>query len=684
MLPFAWTGVSVHAAGASVLRARLSRVPGGGVSLAAADSAGTPAVSVGALVLRPVDVGRLGAPGAGLRDALFGVEWVPVGGQRPAGHVAVLGEDGAGLAQGLMAGGTRVSAFADLAALAGAVEAGEPVPEAVLAWAADLRSEDAAGAARAAAGRVLGLVQAWLAEERLAPARLVLVTRGAIATVPGEGAADLAGAAVWGLVRSVQSENPGRVVLADLPVGGGPDAGDLAGAVGSGEPEVALRDGVAYGRRLARPGGGLVPPPEGGPWRLEAAAAGTLDALTLAPCPQATAPLEPGQVRVAVRAAGLNFRDVLIGLDVYPGGGVLGAEVAGVVLETGPGVERLTAGDRVLGLVSGGFGPVAVAGARTLAPIPAGWSFAQAAAVPVAFAQAWYGLADLAGARAGQRVLVHAAAGGVGMAAVAIARYLGLEVFGTASPGKHRVLAAMGLDAAHIASSRDAGFEREFLAATGEAGVDVVLNSLAGELTDASLRLLPRGGAFLEMGKTDIRDPARIAQDHPEVTYRAFDSGEAGPERLGEILAQVVGLLAGGELALPPVTAWDVRRAPEAFQFMSDARHAGKMVLTIPPDLAARREAGTVLVTGGTGTLGGLVAGHLVAAGRARALVLASRSGPVAPGAAVLAAGLAARGAQVTVSTCDAADRAALAGLLAARAGGVPADRGRPRGRGPG
>ena len=172
--------------------------------------------------------------------------------------------------------------------------------------------------------------------------------------------------------------------------------------------------------------------------------------------------------------------------------------------------------------------------------------------MPVAFATAWYGLADLAGARAGQRVLVHAATGGVGMAAVAIARHLGLEVYATASPGKHPVLAAMGLDGDHIASSRDAGFGAAFLAATGGAGMDIVLSSLAGDLTDASLRLLPRGGAFLDMGKADIRDPAAVAAAHPGVAYRAFDLGEAGPARLGEILALVTGLLAAGDLAAAP------------------------------------------------------------------------------------------------------------------------------------
>ena len=319
----------------------------------------------------------------------------------------------------------------------------------------------------------------------------------------------------------------------------------------------------------------------------------------------------------------------------------------------------------MLGLATGGFGPLVTADARLLVRIPAGWSFAQAAAVPMACATAWYALADLAGARAGQKLLVHAAAGGVGMAAVAIARYLGLEVYGTASPGKHGVLAALGLDRAHLASSRSAEFEPWFQTVTGGAGLDIVLNSLAGELTDASLRLLRSGGALIELGKADIRDPAQVAIDHPGVMYRAFDLSEAGPDRVGQILGQVTGLLAAGDLALPPVRCWDVRRAPEALRFMSQARHTGKLVLTIPPDPAAPRPAGTVLVTGGTGTLGGLVAGHLASTGRADALVLASRSGPAAPGAAALAADLAARGAAVQVTACDTADRAALAVLLA-------------------
>jgi NADPH:quinone reductase-like Zn-dependent oxidoreductase/acyl carrier protein len=389
---------------------------------------------------------------------------------------------------------------------------------------------------------------------------------------------------------------------------------------------------------------------------------GTPGQLALAPCPQAAGPLAPGQVRVAVRAAGLSLPDVLTARGTDPGG-IIGSEIAGIIIETGPGVTGLAAGDRVLGLADGGAGPLAVTDARLLVPVPAGWSFAQAAAVPAAFTAAWYALADLAAARPGQRVLIHAEAGGAAMAAVAVAGYLGLEVFGTASPGRHQLLAGLGLDPAHIVSSPEAAAGERFTAAAGGAGMDIVLNSPAGPLAGASLRLLRSGGTFIELGKTGLPDLAAAAA-HQGVTCRVLDLAGAGPARLGEILAKVTGLLAAGVLAPLPVRAWDVRRAAEAFGFMSQARHTAKIVLAIPPDPAAPRQAGTVLVTGGTGTLGGLAARHLAAAGRARQLLLASRSGPAAPGAAPLAAAIAGAGAGATVAACDTADPGELAALL--------------------
>ncbi|MEU8438753.1 type I polyketide synthase, partial [Streptomyces sp. NPDC029216] len=399
-------------------------------------------------------------------------------------------------------------------------------------------------------------------------------------------------------------------------------------------------------------------------------AAGTLDALALTENPAATAPLGEGQVRIAVRAAGVNFRDALIALGMYPGEATLGSEAAGIVVETGPGTPGLAVGDRVFGMIPESFGPLAVADHRMVARIPRGWTFTEAASVPIVFLTAYYALVDLAGLRAGQTLLVHSAAGGVGMAATQLARHLGAEVYGTAGPGKWAALAAAGgPDADHLASSRDLAFEERFLTATAGRGVDVVLNSLAGEFVDASLRTLADGGRFLEMGKTDVRDLRRVAEEHRGAAYTAFDTIEAGPDRIGAMLHELVALFEAGALRPLPVTCWDVRRAPAALRHLSQARHIGKLVLTVP---AAPDPEGTVLVTGATGALGGLVARHLVAEHGVRHLLLTSRRGAAADGAGALREELLSAGAAtVTLTACDTADRDALAALLAE----IPADR---------
>ena len=252
-----------------------------------------------------------------------------------------------------------------------------------------------------------------------------------------------------------------------------------------------------------------------------------------------------------------------------------------MVVEVGAGVTDLAVGDAVMGLV-GEAGSEAVVDRRLLVVIPPGWSLAEAAGVSVVFLTAFYGLADLAGVRAGESILIHAATGGVGMAAVQLARHWGLEVFATASRGKWDALREMGFDDDHIADSRTLEFEEKFLAVTGGRGVDVVLNSLAGEFIDASLRLLPGGGRLIEMGKTDIRDPQNIARQYPSVHYQAFDLIEAGVARIQQMLAELMTLFNTNAVQPLPVKTWDVRCAPEAFRYVSQARHIGKVVLTVP------------------------------------------------------------------------------------------------------
>ena len=240
-----------------------------------------------------------------------------------------------------------------------------------------------------------------------------------------------------------------------------------------------------------------------------------------------------------------------------------------------------------------------------MARIPCGWSFAEAASVPTVFLTAFHALRGVARVESGESVLIHAAAGGVGMAATQLARYWGAEVYGTASPVKWD---ALEIPADRLAGSRSLEFEERFRVATGGRGFDVVVNSLAGEFIDASLRLLAPGGRFVELGRADLRDPVGV-------DYTAFVLAEVDNDRVREMLAVLVDLFERGVLRLLPLTAWDVREAPVAFRHMSQGRHVGKNVFVLPRELDPD---GTVLVTGGTGTLGRLVARRLVERGVGR------------------------------------------------------------------
>ncbi|MFI0731688.1 SDR family NAD(P)-dependent oxidoreductase [Streptomyces sp. NPDC021225] len=682
-LPFVWSGLTLHSRGASALRVRLSPLRPDEVAMAVTDDRGRPVATVRSLVLRPVSDEQLQAARTGRAAGIFQLEWnpavVPETSASAGGRWAVLGPDPLGVAEALGDAGSPVDGYTDPARLGEAVATGAPLPDTVIvpvladgaqAFLADgapgpgtWTDRGAAGAVHTAVYRVLDLLRSWLAEERFTAVRLVVLTRGAVAVAPGEGVRDLAHAPVWGLVRSAQAEHPGRFMLADVD-GQAASLAALPSALTIGEPRIAVRAGAVHLPALARAGrdDALPSPARARSWRLELPPAGTVGSLALRPCSTAVAPLEPGQVRIAVRAAGLNFRDVAVAHGLVTGQEGLGLEGAGVVTEVGPRVRGLAVGDRVMGVFTRAFGPVAIADRRLLARIPAGWSFARAASVPVVFLTAYHALVDLAELRPGESLLVHAAAGGVGMAAVQLARHLGAEVFATAAPGKWDVLRSMGIGDGRIASSRTVDFEQRIMAATQERGVDVVLNCLTREFVDASLRLLPRGGHFLEMGKTDVRDPRDVAAGHRGIAYRAFDLLTVAPERIERMLTELLALFERGVLRPLPVTAWDVRQAPEAFRFLGRGRHVGKNVLTVPRPLDPD---GTVLITGGTGVLGGLVARHLVAAHAVRRLILAGRRGVGAEGVARLAADLEESGAEVSVVACDAADRDALDRLLA-------------------
>ncbi|MFC5291166.1 SDR family NAD(P)-dependent oxidoreductase [Actinokineospora guangxiensis] len=621
VLPFSWSGVRIGAGGQQSARVRITGLGDSTLRVDVVDAEGESVLHMDKLVFRPVDPAQLGG-GSGAGEALHRLDWTEVALSAGQARVEVLGER-----------------FADLADLDAAQESADLVIALIPRGAGSPPA-----AVKAATSAVLGLVRQWLAVDRPEGARLVVATRGGAGV--GAEAADLASAAVWGLVRSAQSENPGRFALVDLDPADA-ELPDWSVFAGGDEPQLALRAGRALAPRLAR----APQEPVGSLWRLGLTGSGSLDDLAVVPS-TADRPLGATEVRVDVRAAGLNFRDVMIALGVYPDAAPLGSEAAGVVVEVGAGVTDFAVGDRVFGCVPEGFGPLAVVEQGMVAAMPSAWSFAQAAAVPVAFLTAYHSLVDLAQVRAGDRVLVHAAAGGVGMAAVKIAQHLGAEVFATASPAKRAAVRALGVPDERIASSRDLDFRERF-----SAGVDVVINSLAGEFVDASLALLSDGGRFIELGKTDIRAEAPAG-----VRYLAIDVLEsAGAERVRELLTTVAAMIERGELTHSPIRCWDVRDGVAAFQHLREGRNTGKVVLTAPAPMALD---GTTLITGGTGGLGAVFARHLAGRG-ARRLLLVSRRGPAAPGAEALAAELRELGADVRVAACDVADRAQVADLLA-------------------
>ncbi|MET8877843.1 SDR family NAD(P)-dependent oxidoreductase [Nocardia sp. NPDC004604] len=659
-LPFAWQQVSLHTTGAPRLRAQIARGPGGEVALTAVNALGEPVLSAGSLVMRPIEPGQLASISVTGSDPLHLVHWIPV-------------PDTGALAE------VAAAWFTDAEDLITWLESGydtaeiDPPTAVVL----DLHrshpgESDLLAGTHALTHAVLRLLQAWSSTPwRSTAATLVVTTRGAVTVAGDDEITDLPATAVWGLVRTAQTEDPGRLVILDTDTG--LDAAALTRVLASHEPQTALRDDVLHAARLAPVREQqLLEIPSSRHWRLEVTAKGTLDGLTLKKDPRPHESLSSGQIRVAVKAGGLNFRDVLICLGMYPDAdAVIGSEIAGVVLEVAPDVTTLTPGDRVMGLADGGLGPTATTDHRLVVRIPERWSFADAAAVPIAFLTAYYALEDLGKLQQGEKLVIHAATGGVGMAAVQLARHWGAEVFATASQGKWDTLRGMGFDEAHIGDSRSLAFGKKFSAATGDAGVDVVLNSLAGDFVDTSLDLLASGGRFVEMGKTDIRDRDSLATEYPDVRYRAFDLLEAGAERIQEMFAHLVELFEAEVLHRLPARTWDIRRAPDALRFFSQARQIGKIVLTLSEGPVSGQPitgigGGTVLITGGTGVLGAALARHLVAVHRVPSLVLVSRRGMAAVGAVELIAELTELGAHIEVVACDVSDRAALAVALAA------------------
>ena len=324
-----------------------------------------------------------------------------------------------------------------------------------------------------------------------------------------------------------------------------------------------------------------VRPAEPGNRCLVVGAPGRLDSLAWRSCPRRSP--GPGEVEIRVAAAGLNFKDVLLALDLVPpaseGELAPGLECAGTVTRVGEGVTAFRPGDEVMAPARPGFAAYATVDARMASTRPAGWTLAQAAAVPVAYGTAWYALMTVGRLQPGERVLIHAAAGGVGLAAVHICRWRGCEIFATAGrPDKHEYLRSLGIR--HVMSSRTLDFAGEVMERTGGRGVDVVLNSLAGDFIPAGLSVLAPFGRFLEIGIRDVLADTRIGLK-PFARGLIYALILAGPDTPGYAAAwqEMAALVRDGRLPPLPVRTFPAGEVRQAFEFMVQARHIGKIVV---------------------------------------------------------------------------------------------------------
>ncbi len=529
------------------------------------------------------------------------------------------------------------------------------------------------------------LTQALEISSPAAKLRVDVVTRGAQAVGRGNAVA-LEQASAIGLMRVIANEHPNFTCRGiDLP----PTASTADDTLlwselqqRDAEREVAFRGEARYVRRIVR---GLEPREQvlarEVPLRLESRERGLLDALRLVPF--ALPVCGAGEVVIEVRAAGMNFRDVLKALALYPAetadARIFGDEVAGVVQAVGSGVTHVVPGDRVFGLAVFGLATHSMARAGDVRVIPDGLSFEEAATLPVVFMTSWHALKTVANLQAGERVLVHAGAGGVGMAAIQIAHHLGAEVIASAgSPAKRALLATLGVK--HVIDSRRADFAESVMELTDGKGVDVVLNALAAEAIPMGLSCLAQFGRFIEIGKRDIYQNSRIplwplrknASFHV-VAMDAIFSGDE--ERTRKLLEKIAGLVARRALQPLPFRSFPACRIDAAFRLMAQGKHTGKVIVSFPEPFVARRGEplvpafavkpdGAYLITGAFGGFGKVLAEWLADCG-AKHLVLTSRSGPATPEAEAFLTKLRARGVDVQVVLADAGSPEDVKRLLA-------------------
>ncbi|MEL7333428.1 MAG: SDR family NAD(P)-dependent oxidoreductase, partial [Cyanobacteria bacterium J06560_2] len=495
----------------------------------------------------------------------------------------------------------------------------------------------------------LHLVQA-LSKARIA-SNLWILTQGAqliAGTSTNQSIAQVQQSTLWGLGRVIALEHPElKCKSIDLsPDNNQPPQLIQELLTPDAEDQIAYHNNDRYIARLdsydpTQPAEGSALTIPASPFQLKLTEYGLIDNLALQPI-QRRSPA-PHDVEIQVSAAGLNFRDVLnvLGLlkDYYAENlGIthanqltFGFECAGTIVAKGDQVSHLQIGDDVIAtMLTDGVSRFVTTRSEFVIPKPAHITFAEAATLPLAFLTAYYGLHHLARLQPGDKVLIHAAAGGVGQAAVQIAQKAGAEIFATASPAKWNFLKEQGI--AHIMNSRNLDFATEVMTLTEGKGVDVVLNSLNGEYIDKSFEALAPYGRFVELGKIGIWERDRVSSTYPGAHYFPFDLGEvtkANPTLIRDLWLELSTHFQQKHFRPLPIKTFPIQSSIQAFRHMQQAKHIGKVILTLPNEQnrTAIDPNSNYLITGGLGALGLKVAQWIANQGAAH-ITLTGRSTP--------------------------------------------------------
>ncbi|MCJ1437155.1 hypothetical protein MMC27_006540 [Xylographa pallens] len=429
------------------------------------------------------------------------------------------------------------------------------------------------------------------------------------------------------------------------------------------------------------------------PLRLKIKTPGLLDSLYFADDNRSVDPIADNMVGIDVKAIGMNFKDVMIGLGQIPYQD-LGFECSGLITAIGSGVSDLAIGDRVCTMAGGCYANHIQVPAFTAQKIPEDMSFTTAASILTVLTTAHYSLINVAQLKQGESILIHAAAGGVGQSAVMLAQGIGAEVFITVGSSEKEkfMMEKYHIPVDHIFSSRDITFERGIMRRTNNNGVDVILNSVAGDALRTTWNCLAPLGRFVEIGKKDMVQNSRLEMRKFQ-TMATFASVDLGvvimkkPHVFQKTCADIMELLRTGAVKpVSPITVYPISQIEAALRLMQTGKHMGKIVVeaqsedlirALPAKISmpAVHADASYLITGGTGGLGRSTARWLVKQG-ARNVILASRSGTAQDNVRKLIDELAKVGATIAVHKCDVANKGQLEALIKESAETMPPIRG--------